>query len=242
MKDRVFTGQDVAAAVAEAGRVLGVGPKDLRYVVLEPGKPGGMGIGGTPARIAVLLDAPEGQHAGGVGGPEEDEAGRQPHTLGPLDPRAAMRAAMRSLADAAGIDVSMEIEDGPEGTIVQVGGPDREFFFEEDGEVLKALEHLFQRIAARAEGPRLRVACEGYRERRDAALADYARKLAAEVRRTGRSRVTDPLNSYERRVIHMALTGADGVRTFSVGEGLDRRVTIAPREADDEEGEAGPRG
>jgi len=238
MRDRVFTGQDVAEAVADAGRVLGVGPQDLRYVVLEPGGAGGLGVGRTPARIAVLLDAPEARRE--TPDEEEDGTDRQPQTIGPQEPRAAMRAALRSLAEAAGIDVSMEIEDAPEGTVVRVGGKDREFFFEEDGDVLRALEHLFQRIAGRGDSPRLRVHCEGYRERRDAALGDYARELAEEVRRDGKARVTEPLNSYERRVIHVALTGAPGIRTFSVGEGLDRRVTVSPGE--DEDGEAGPRG
>jgi spoIIIJ-associated protein len=148
-----------------------------------------------------------------------------------------MRTTLRSLAEVAGVDVSMEIEETPDAVIVHLGGPDREFFFEEDGDVLRALEHLLQRIASRGLEPRrLVIECEGYRERRDAALSALARELAAEVRQDGRSRLTDPLNSYERRIVHLALTDEPGVHTFSVGEGIDRRVTIAPANGHDDEG------
>jgi spoIIIJ-associated protein len=235
MRDRVFSGADVTEAVAEAARALGLAPARVRYVVLDPGTSGGRGVSGTPARIAVLL---EGAPSAG-GAPEDDEddelMDRQPGA--PLSPRVAMRAALRALAEAAGIDVSMEIEEGAGTTVVRVGGADRDFFLEEEGDVLRSLEHLFQRIAARGETRRLQVHCEGYREARDAALGAYARELAEAVRRDGRSRVTDPLNSYERRIIHMALTEEAGIRTFSVGEGLDRRVTIAPNEGGEGPGE-----
>ena len=236
MKDRVFSGADVSQAVAEAGRALGLAPDRVRYVVLDPGTPGGRGVGGTPARIAVLLEGAPGTAGGSPEHDEEDELmDRQPGA--PLSPRVAMRAALRSLAEAAGIDVSLELEEGADATVVRVGGADRDFFLEEEGEVLRSLEHLFQRIAARGETRRLHVHCEGYREARDAALGAYARELAGEVRRDGRSRVTDPLNSYERRIVHRALTEEAGIRTFSVGEGLDRRVTIARNEGGDGPGE-----
>jgi spoIIIJ-associated protein len=256
MRDRVFTGSDVAEAVAEASRSLGLAADRLRYVVLEAGAPGVRGGSATPARIVVLLaDEPKAGRApmsnrgpGGRGAADalfgaavplsqEDEEALDRQPGAPLSPKVAMRSALRALAEGAGIDVSMEIEEGPDGVTVRVGGADRDVFLEEDGDVLRALAHLFQRMAGRGESRRLKVHCEGYQEARDAALGEYARELAEAVRRDGRSRVTDPLNSYERRIIHMALTGASGIRTFSVGEGLDRRVTIAPNEGGENEGE-----
>ena len=56
-------------------------------------------------------------------------------------------------------------------------------------------------------------------------------ELAEQVLADGRARRTDPLNSYERRIVHVTLAEVRGVQTFSVGEGADRRVTVAP--ADD---------
>jgi spoIIIJ-associated protein len=72
------------------------------------------------------------------------------------------------------------------------------------------------------------VECAGYREERDAWLAGRARELAAEVLREGRAHEMEPLNAYERRIVHIALSDQPGVRSVSVGSGSDRRLTIAP--------------
>jgi spoIIIJ-associated protein len=94
--------------------------------------------------------------------------------------------------------------------------------------VLRATEHLLQRTYGAEFLPRpLRVECEGFQERRDKALADEARRLGESVRGDGKPRTTEPLNGYERRVVHVALNDEPGLTTYSVGEGAARRVTIA---------------
>ena len=86
-----------------------------------------------------------------------------------------------------------------------------------------------QRLHGAALQPRaLRFTCEGFRERRDQALVEEARRLAAAVRADGQPREMEPQNAYERRVVHVALQGEPGVTTFSVGEGSARRVTVGP--------------
>jgi spoIIIJ-associated protein len=138
------------------------------------------------------------------------------------------------VAEAGGLDVEAELEEGEEAVIVRLRGPDLSFFLgpEGQGEVLRATEHLLQRLHGAALQPRaLRLTCEGFRERRDHALAEEARRLAGEVRADGQPRAMAPLNAYERRVVHVALQGEPGVTTFSVGEGSARRVTVAPAPA-----------
>jgi spoIIIJ-associated protein len=71
------------------------------------------------------------------------------------------------------------------------------------------------------------VACPGYRETRDESLRAEALALAQAVRSDGRPRESRPLNSYERRIIHVVVSEEPGLRTFSVGEGAERRVTVA---------------
>ena len=83
---------------------------------------------------------------------------------------------------------------------------------------------------------RLAVQCEGYRDHRDGRLREQALELAKAVEADGRPRRTEALNSYERRIVHMVVSERPGLETYSVGEGADRRVTIAPRRKDD----AGP--
>lgn len=235
MKDRVFTGASVPDALAEAASLLGLRETELRYVVLDPGTAGERGLAGTPARVAVLLEA--------VPSPARQEP-EAPSVRPPEDPRAGIREIVREVAEAAGIDVWAEVEEDDERVLVKIEGPDHAFFFGQEGrgEVLRATEHLLQRVFGAAFLPRaLRVECEGFQQRRDAALAEEARSLAAAVREDGQTRTTEPLNGYERRVVHLALNEEPGVTTYSVGEGSARRVTVAPAdEAAIAPGDSGP--
>jgi spoIIIJ-associated protein len=233
MKDPVFSGRDVAEAVLLASRSLGLSADTLRYVVLERGSPAaGPGAAGTPAMIAVLLEgaATTAARAGRAApGPEE-----------PRRPRALLSSLVRDLGRAGGLELSADLEETDEGLLLRLGGADRDFFLEEDGEVLKALEHVLHKVAQGENEPRrLIVECEGFRTRRDDALRQRALVLAEQVLADGRPRRTEPLNSYERRIVHVTLAEVEGVRTFSVGEGADRRVTVSPAGAN-EPGDNGP--
>ena len=223
MKDRLFSGPDVDEALAVAAASLGLPRAELRYVVLDPGTAGGRGLKPTPARIAVLLREPFRPSA-----PPHD---REPAPATREDPRAGLRETIRAVAEAGGLDVEAEVEESEEAVVVRLRGPDVAFFLapEGRGEVLRATEHLLQRLHGAALQPRaLRFTCEGFRERRDQALAEEARRLAAAVRADGQARAMEPLNAYERRVVHVALQGEPGVTTRSVGEGSARRVTVGP--------------
>jgi spoIIIJ-associated protein len=220
VKDRVFTGVDVKDAVASAAASLGLAVSHVRYVVLEGGGPGGRGLKPTPARIAVLLDE------GAAAAATEEPSGP------PVDVHAGIRAVVRSLAAAGHLDVGVAVEEGEEAVVVRLHGSDREFFFGRDGrgEVLRSLEHILQRMFGTHPRP-LRLDCEGFRERRERALVEEARQLAGAVRRDGRPRTMEPLNAYERRLVHVALQDEAGVTTYSVGEGPGRRITVAPASA-----------
>jgi spoIIIJ-associated protein len=235
MKDQVFTGRTVTEAVEVAGRTLGLAPDALRYVVLEREAAGVLGGSATPARIAVLLE-----QRVGTAGPRAVDARRDVPASRPTDPQASIRALIREFAEASELDLTAEVHEQGERTIIRLFGADQGLLLENGGEVLLALDHILQRAFGREIYPsRLLVECEGFRESRDAALVGRARELAAEVRRDGKSRETEPLNAYERRIVHMVVSEEAGVRTFSVGEGQDRRVTIAPSEVDGEEGKPG---
>jgi spoIIIJ-associated protein len=222
MRDRVFTGEDVSDALAVAAASLGLPEAELRYVVLDPGAAGGRGLQPTQAQIAVMLES-------GTPSAGEREAQEPPE-----DARAGIRSVVRAVAEAAGIDVWAEIADEEEKIVVHLRGPDHAFFFgrEGRGDVLRATEHLLQRMYGSEFLPRpLRAECDGFQERRDAALGEEARDLARAVREDGQPRTTEPLNAYERRVVHLALNDEADITTFSVGQGAARRVTVALAEA-----------
>jgi len=150
---------------------------------------------------------------------------------------------VRLLGESASVDLSAEVEEGPDGLRVRVQGPGCAMLLEEEGEVFLALEHVLQRAyRGRLASGRLVVECEGYRDHRDQRLRERALEIAKAVEADGKPRRTEALNSYERRIVHMIVSERPGLETYSVGEGADRRVTIAPRRAADATGNdpAGP--
>ncbi len=224
MKDPVFAGPDVPSAVEAAAEALGLTPEKLRFVVLDPGSVGGPGRGPSSARIAVLLGEP----APAPARPPDAVRPPEPVVASPEAVRETLQRLVGELGRAAGLSLEVHFEEKDAQTLVVRLSGSSEFLLAEDGERLQALEHLFQRIAADHLEQRLVVDADGYRQVREARITERALALAAEVRSSGAPRETGPLNSYERRVVHVALASEPGVQTFSVGEGASRRVTIAP--------------
>lgn len=228
MRDVIFSGRDVAEALEQAGRALGLSPDALRYIVLERGSAGALGMEGRPARIAVLLDA--GGRGSPAGAGPATQSGSAPEVEG-ADPVAGVRSTLARLAESARVALAAEVSEDARGVVVRLSGPAAKWLLEEDAEVLRALDHVLQRSFARALAPRrLRLDCEGYSEQRDVRLRALALELAGAVRRDGRPRTTGALNAYERRVIHVTLGEQPDLHTYSTGEGGDRRVTIAPKD------------
>lgn len=218
MKDAIFSGEDVAAALAAASRALGQPVGALRYVVLQEPKPGRLGLTAQPARIAVMMDAGRSAGSPPAPGPEPEPQPDLPTQIGALGHR---------LSEATGLEIALGVAEKEGRLEVKIEGAGASAFLGEEG-VPPALEHVLRRWAERA-GQDLAVTGAGHRERRDEALRVRALQLADAVRVDGQPRRLEGLNSYERRIVHVALQDAPGIETFSVGEGTERRVVIAPR-------------
>jgi spoIIIJ-associated protein len=240
MKDQVFEGPSVEEALSSAARALGIAVERVRYVVLDAGEKASRGLEARPARIAVLGDRTP-QPTASAPAPASAPPAGAPAATTTSAAAAEIRELVRELARAAEVDLSAEVSIGEETVHVRIGGAGKDFLLEDDADVLESLEYLLQLMYRRALEPRrLVVECEGYRADRDRALREEALGLAEAVARDGQARRTRALNSYERRVVHTALTDHPQVRTFSVGEGADRRVTVALREAAPAAPPAGP--
>lgn len=98
------------------------------------------------------------------------------------------------------------------------------------GETLDALQYLASLVANENGGGYYRVVIDigNYREKRESTLEALAKRTAGQVLRTGRSRSLEPMNPYERRIIHTAVQNIEGVSSTSVGDGSSRRVVIIP--------------
>ena len=241
MSDRVFTGLDVADALSTAAQALGLRPERLRYVVLDAGTTGGLGLKPTPARVAVLLGKAAAAAAEEPDRPRVSEptatSPRPPAAEGPIDggdpPREA-EAVVAALAAAAGVDIGGRATLSTDTLSIELFGLDVATFLlgPTGSTVADGLEHLLHGMFAQRIAPRrLRVRFEGQREVREGRLQAMAREMSAAVLEDGQPRTTDPLNAYERRLVHMAAAERAGVITYSVGGGADRRVTIAPEKA-----------
>ncbi|MFN3648416.1 MAG: protein jag [Armatimonadota bacterium] len=135
--------------------------------------------------------------------------------------------------DAMGlVDADVEVATTEEGSLlVSVVGEGADRVVGRYGDTLNALQYLATLVVTRDTGEHVRLTldADGYRGRREAALIEQARELAEEVKQHGQEAELDPLNAFERRIIHNALADDPDVTTYSEGEGDDRRVIIAPR-------------
>ena len=154
------------------------------------------------------------------------------HAAGPGSPGEVAREFLLEVLAAMEIPSQVEIEETEEGTWrLEVVGEDAGRIIGRYGSGLNALQYLTGLVVQRRTGEhvRLQLDAEGYRDRREAALVEQARSLAAEVIQAGQEAELDPLSAFERRIIHNALLDHPDVITYSEGEDPDRRVIIAPR-------------
>ena len=100
------------------------------------------------------------------------------------------------------------------------------------GEVMEALSYLCSLVANRGEGEYMKLGLDinHYRNKREENLTALAKRLAEKAARTGKSHTLEPMNPYERRIIHAAVSEVEGVKSESVGEGATRRVVILPED------------
>ena len=135
-----------------------------------------------------------------------------------------------------------------EATIIRLDGEKLGALIGRRGETMESLSYLASLVANRLEGDYIKLGLDvaGYRDKRESDLTALAQRIGAKVRRTGRSFAMEPMNPYERRIIHSAIGKMEGVRSESKGEGRARRVVIystAPdAQTDNTYGERRPRG
>ena len=125
-------------------------------------------------------------------------------------------------------DVEFSAVQKGEATIIRLDGEKMGALIGRRGETMESLSYLASLVANRLEGDYIKLGLDvaGYRDKRESDLTALAQRIGAKVRRTGRSFAMEPMNPYERRIIHSAIGKMEGVRSESKGEGRDRRVVI----------------
>lgn len=134
-----------------------------------------------------------------------------------------------SILNAMGIDTEFAIYQNETGAIIDIKSNNNGTIIGRRGETLDSIQYLCSIIANKGDKDyfRITIDCLGYRSKRKETLEQLASKVAKSVLKSGRSQTLEPMNPYERRVIHSAISEIEGVSSRSVGEEPYRKIIIS---------------
>ncbi len=230
----IFQGKTVDEAVEAGLKELGIARENAEIKVLEHGKKGILGIGAVPAKveISVLEKTPA----------AEPEVASQTKTEAPMSETKAQETAsgstdgqravlfLEGLFPLIGSQAKPVLQDEGEKIVINLEGAEKSVIGRR-GEVIDAIQTIAGAIAntGRKEYKRVVVDCENYREQREETLKRVAEKMAEKAVRLGKRVRLEPMNPYERRIIHSALVDHPDVTTKSEGKEPARYVVITPK-------------
>lgn len=206
-KEVTVKAKTVEDAVAEGAKQLGTTSDGVIYEVIEEAKKGFLGMGASLATVKVT------------------------YVFRPLE---AARAFVETLISDLELDAQVTIHDDGNGeALMEITGPGASALIGHHGDTLDAFQYLVNLAANKKETDerkytRVSVDIENYREKREQTLRSLADRMAAKVKKSGKSLTLEPMNAYERRIIHAQVQTIDGVSTNSVGSEGNRRVVIYP--------------
>lgn len=137
---------------------------------------------------------------------------------------------LKNIMDKMGIDAEISIAPSDDAFFIDIDSKGSGAVIGRRGETLDALQYLTSLVVNKFEGDYKRVTLNscGYREKREETLIQLANKIGNKALKTGRATTLEPMNPYERRIIHSAVAKIEGVNSKSVGEEPYRKVVISP--------------
>ncbi len=201
--NNIFTAKTVEEAVESALSALGITREQAEIEVLDEGKKGIFGLGGTKAKVKVSKRATDGERAAKF--------------IDGLFEILKINAFAEIISDGEKVEINVQTANSH-----QVIG--------HHGEVLDAVQTIAGAVAniGNEQYKKVVVDCENYRESRNKTLTALAEKLAKKAVEKGRKYKLEPMNPYERRIIHSALANREDVKTVSEGDEPNRYVVIIP--------------
>ena len=248
LKEAIGTGNTIDEAKENAIMLLGAKPEDIVNIeVLQNAKKKSFGLfGGSLAKVKASMEVedvveeikPEEKPAKKAKKETKKEVKEEIEVKGvPFEelkdgtPERKAASYLISILENLGCEnlkvVVNAIEGGSE---ITVSGDGLGVMIGHRGETLDAIQHLTSLSANVGEGGYYRVVLNtgDYRQRREQTLINLAKRMSAQALKAGKCRTLEPMNPYERRIIHTAVQAIDGVQSVSFGEGAARRVVIAP--------------
>ena len=205
-KEIIVTAKTVEEAKNKAAAELGVAMEEIEFTVLEEGKRGFLGIGASDAKVSACYTESGADIALGF---------------------------IRRMIEDMELDLTVSKKDGTnDDTLISVDGEGAGLLIGHHGETLDALQYLANLAAnkkvkgEKREYAKITLDVEGYRAKREEALRALARRMANKVIKAKKSVMLEPMNPYERRIIHSEVQGIAGVSTNSIGSENNRRVVL----------------
>ena len=248
-------------AIKAALEELGLSRDDVSLEILVRPKSGFLGIGAVQAVIRVSYDdhMPDIQVKtadAGKAAPVADKATVEKDTVpDKSSPRPAeekvkknpspsdeepviteIRNFLDGLFERMNVEAEMEFSRSDNSVVVNLSGSGMGSIIGRRGETLDAIQHLTNYVVNHGREKRLHINidAEAYRSKREESLTHLAEKMAEKAIKYKRNMALEPMNSYERHVIHTALQNYKGVSTASTGEEPNRRVIVIYEKADDD--------
>lgn len=224
------TGRTEDEAVAAALEELGLERDDVSVQVVERAKSGFLGIGSAPAIVRVEYEAPDEPEEVDIAAPAEEKFVPKAAPADENPQYAEIRKFLTGLLERMGTEADIEISPREgKGVNVNLSGPNMGAVIGRRGETLDAIQHLTNYVINRGNEKHMHISvdAESYRAKREESLVRLAEKMAAKVIKYKRSMALEPMNSYERHIIHTALQNYEGVTTSSTGSEPNRRVVVS---------------
>ena len=200
------TGKTVDEAVEEALKALKISREDAEIEVIEEGSRGFLGMFGAKEAVVKVKKK--------------------------FDPEKTAKTFLKEMFISMGLIVNIDTTLKEKQLEIKISGDDMGIIIGKRGQTLDAIQYLVNLVVNKGTAPYISVTLdtENYRERRKETLESLAFNLAKKVKHTGKNVVLEPMNPYERRIIHSALQNDRYVTTYSEGDEPYRNVVIALKE------------
>ncbi|MCL2415856.1 MAG: protein jag [Defluviitaleaceae bacterium] len=198
------SGKTVEQAIEAALRALSATKEEVDIKTIDPGAKGFLGIGAKPARVLVSRK---------------------------FDPERIAKTFIKEMGMAMNLIINIETRIEDRSLIITLSGENMGILIGKRGQTLDAIQLLVSLTVNKGTAPYISIVVdsENYRARRKETLEQLALSIARKVRETKRSVTLEPMNTFERRIIHAALQNDKLVSTYSEGTDPYRNIVIAPR-------------
>lgn len=218
--------KSVDEAVEAALKELNASKDDVDIEVIEEGSKGFLGIGAHDAVVRVTVKGAQNSSKNAA-----DDSSKPKSIPENVDETA--KEFLNGIFKAMNMEVQIDAKKTDDGVDIELSGENMGIVIGKRGDTLDSLQYLTSLVVNKGSDDYVKVSIdtENYREKRTETLLALSNRLAEKVTKTGKKFTLEPMNPYERRVIHSNLQNNENITTYSIGQEPYRKVVIAPKNA-----------